>query len=515
MACLARRIGRTLLRYSSGAVGIILEAFARVVAENRRKIAIHAPSEDLNRTFGDLESDIADFRTALSKLGLPERPTIVSNVGNHSGFVPLFVAGLASGGAFLSVDGDAPAAELLDLADTYGADLVVVRRGIGGFDHLQPTPLPCGLAGSVRRIESPPAWRSSDEAGEADALLLRLTSGSTRASKVVIASEHNVFCDGRHIMEGMEIRPGDVGLATIPLAHAYGMGNLVMPLLLQGTTLVLRDSFLPAQWTADMTAFGITVFPSVPFIFDCLRRMGDAAAPIRQVRLCVTAGAPIDIQTLQHFKQQLGVKIHSLYGTSETGSITFDSSETVGDTVSVGWPLPETAVSLVSIDGIDGTDGPEGRIKVQGTGVARRYAHDSPVSDRLSEFTGDGFLTADLGTFGLDGQLHLLGRVSGFINVAGRKVHPGEVERVIFELPGVAHVSVFGVDRGVRGEELVACVHRRSPEITGTQIRAHCAAVLSPYKVPKRVIFGEELPVTGRGKVDRKALEALLRSGEE
>lgn len=512
MACLARRVGRTLLRYSSDAVGIILDAFARVVAENRRRIAIYAPSEDLSRTFGDLESDIADFRAALSKLGLPERPTIVSNVGNHSGFFPLFVAGLASGGAFLSVDGDAPAAELLELADTYGADLVVVRKGTGGFDHLQPAPLPCGLAGSVRRVESPPAWRAADEADEPEALLLRLTSGSTRASKVIIASEHNLFCDGSHIAEGMDIRSGDVGLATIPLAHAYGMGNLVMPLLLQGTTLVLRDSFLPAQWIADIASFGITVFPSVPFIFDCLRRMGQAAAPITQVRLCVTAGAPIDIQTLRHFKQQHGVKIHSLYGTSETGGITYDSCDAVGDTVSVGWPLPETAVSLVSVDGIDG---PEGRIKVLGTAVARRYAHDNPSADRLSEFTGDGFLTADLGTFASDGQLHLLGRVSGFINVAGRKVHPGEVERVICELPGVAHVSVFGVDRGVRGEELVACVHRRSPEITAAQIRAHCAAVLSPYKIPKRVIFGEELPVTGRGKVDRKVLEALVRAGEE
>ena len=270
-----------------------LDGFARIVAENRRRIAIHAPSENLSLTFGDLDRDIADLKAALSKLGLPERPTIVSNVGNHSGFFPLLVVGLASGGAFLPVDGDAPAAELLDLADTYGADIVVVRRGTGAFDHLQPTPLPCGLAACVRRVESPPAWRA---AHESDAVLLRVTSGSTRASKVVIASEHSVFCDGRHIAEGMDIGSADVVLGTIPLAHAYGIGNLVMPVLLQGTTLVLRDTFLPAQWTADMAAFGITVFPSVPFIFDCLRRMGEAAAPIEKVRLCVTAGAPINVR---------------------------------------------------------------------------------------------------------------------------------------------------------------------------------------------------------------------------
>jgi acyl-CoA synthetase (AMP-forming)/AMP-acid ligase II len=489
-------------------MGIILDAFANVVAANRRRLALYAPSENRSRTFDDLLNDIAEFSAALSKLGLAERPTIVSNVGNHSGFLPLMVAVLAGGGAFLPVDGDAPAAELLDLADTYGADLVVIRSGVEAFDHLPTVRLPCGLAACVRHVEPHPGWRRADES---EGLLLRLTSGSTRASRVVIASEDNLFCDGRHIIDGMGIGPGDVGLATIPLAHAYGMGNLLLPLLLQGTTLVLRDSFLPAQWTADIRSFGVTAFPSVPFIFDCLRRMGESAAPLAKIRLCITAGAPIPVQTLQHFKDQLGIKIHSLYGTSETGGITFDASDAVGDMVSVGTPLPETTVSLVAVDG---TDGPEGRIKVQGTAVARRYAHDIPSGDRSPEFIDDGFLTSDLATFAPDGHLRLLGRVSEFINVAGRKVQPREVERVIGELPGVVHVSVFGVDRGVRGEELVACVYRRGPDLTAAQIRSHCAAVLSPYRVPKRVIFGEELPVNGRGKVDRKAVEALLRTTE-
>jgi acyl-CoA synthetase (AMP-forming)/AMP-acid ligase II len=489
-------------------MGVILDAFAGTVAENRGRIAIHAPSENVIRTFGDLQDDVADFTAAFAKLGLPSRPTIVSNVGNHSGFIPLFVATLAGGGAFLAVDGDAPAAELLALADTCGADLVVLRRGAEALDQLAPAPLPCGLIAGVRRVDSPPVWRPTPQSG---ALVLRLTSGSTRTSKVVIASEQNLFSDGRQIAEVMDIRRDDVNLATIPLAHAYGMGNLVMPLLLRGTSIVLRDSFLPTQWTSDIAAFGITLFSSVPFIFDCLERMGDAAAPIARVRLCVTAGAPIDMRTLQYFKHHLGVKIHSLYGATETGSITYDSSDSLGETVSVGWPLPETTVSLMPVDGAGVS---EGRVKVQGPSVARGYADDSPSGERSSEFTHDGFLTADLGALASDGQLRLVGRVSSFINVAGRKVHPREVERVILELPGVEHVSVLGVDRGVRGEELVAYVSRRDSDLTAAQVRRHCATALSPFKVPKRVVFGDELPVTGRGKFDRRAIECFVRDAE-
>jgi hypothetical protein len=132
----------------------------------------------------------------LSKLRLPARPTIVSNVGNHSGsfrcssralrVVALPVSGRGRACARACGTWRIPTARI-----SWSSD-----NGTAGFDHLPLTSLPCGLACSVRRVEITTAWRAADEAHEPEALLLRLTSGSTRASKVVIASEHNVFCDG-------------------------------------------------------------------------------------------------------------------------------------------------------------------------------------------------------------------------------------------------------------------------------------------------------------------------------
>jgi long-chain acyl-CoA synthetase len=246
----------------------------------------------------------------------------------------------------------------------------------------------------------------------------------------------------------------------------------------------------------------------VPFIFDYLRRAGDSAAPIAGIRLAVTAGAPIDFETVKYFKDRFGVKIHSLYGTTETGSISFDSSSTLHDRVTVGWPLSETTVSL-----IETADAPSGgRILVQGSAVSRGYALAGEADERAPAFTTDGFLTADLARFADDGQLVLLGRVVGFVNVAGRKVSPGEVERAIAELPGVSDVFVMGVADGARGQALVACVSRRTPDLTAASIRAHCAAMLSPYKVPRRVVFADELPRTERGKIARHDVEAHLKN---
>jgi acyl-CoA synthetase (AMP-forming)/AMP-acid ligase II len=485
------------------------ESFDRVCAEHRHRVAVLGLSEHVTRTFAELGDDVVDMRRALVGMGLPERPTIVSHVGNRSGFIPLFVASLSLGAGLLSIDGDAPTREVAEMATVYGADVIVTVTGAGGVEDPSAVPLPCGLTGLVCRRLDGSSWRRPHEIG---GFVLKVTSGSTRASKVVIASEQNVLSDAENVIAAMDIQAGDVSLAAVPMAHSYGMGNLLMPLLLRGSRIVLRDTFLPAQWTKDVAEFGVTMFPGVPFIFDYLRRLGDAAAPVSGIRLIVTAGAPIDREILAYFKDRFRATVHSLYGTSETGSITFDSSSDVSDPVSVGWPLPGTTVTLVPMPGLGLS---EGRIKVQGAAVAKRYAHEGPEGERSSEFTSEGFLTADLGRFGEDGRLTLLGRVSGFINVAGRKVHPREVERVIAEMPGVLQVTVLGASSGARGQELVACVERRFPTLSRAAIREYCGERLSPYQVPRRIVFTDELPVSSRGKTQREAIEAHLKAAAD
>ena len=485
--------------------GLIAEAFDAVVSNSPNRIALYGLSEGLTRTFAEVRDDAAAIDRALRAIGLPPCPTIVTNVGNRTGFIPLFLAGLGAGASVVPLDGGAAPREVFDLADTYCADLIVVSGDTATFREMATVPLPCGLAAILRQPARGPWWRLNNETA---GLVLKVTSGSTGSSQLAVSSEQNVLNDGRHDAEAMELSATDIGCATVPLAHSYGMGALLMPLLIKGMPLVLRDRFVHAQWAGDVERTGITVFPGVPFIFDYLRRAGDSAAPIAGTRLVVTAGAPIDFETVQYFKDRFGVKIHSLYGTTETGSISFDSSPALHDRVTVGWPLAETTVSL-----IETPDAPSGgRILVQGSAVSRGYALASEADDAAPAFTADGFLTADLARFGDDGQLVLLGRVVGFVNVAGRKVSPGEVERAIAELPGVSDVFVMGIADGARGQALVACVSRRTPELTAAAIRAHCAATLSPYKVPRRVVFADELPRTARGKIARHDVEAHLKN---
>jgi long-chain acyl-CoA synthetase len=227
------------------------------------------------------------------------------------------------------------------------------------------------------------------------------------------------------------------------------------------------------------------------------------------------------------------VKIHSFYGASETGGIAYDDSDESGDSGTVGRPLPGVVVTLRNADcGLrpqategapDGSD-PEstidprsairnpqstGRVHVVSAAVSSGYTD----ADGGGAFVDGGFLTGDYGAFDARERLVLLGRVSSFVNVAGRKVQPDEVERVLREMPGVADVRVVAAADQRRGQQLVACiVARASSRLTPLAVRRFCAARLAPHKIPRSVVFLDEIPLTARGKTDRAALDDLVRA---
>jgi long-chain acyl-CoA synthetase len=244
-------------------------------------------------------------------------------------------------------------------------------------------------------------------------------------------------------------------------------------------------------------------------MFDRLRAVLERERLPASLRLLVSAGARIEPETVRWFHTQAARKIHSFYGTSETGGITFDETEELADTLHVGRPLPGVSVDLLPEAGI----ATGGRVFVRGGGMASRYAPGATVEAQAA-FHGGGFRTGDLGSVNAGGQLVLTGRVSPLINVAGRKVDPAEIERVLASLPEVADARVVGVDCSTRGQELVAFIVRTGGGLTPLGLRRSCADTLSPYKIPRRFIFLERWPVDERGKVDRRALETLAQVAE-
>jgi acyl-CoA synthetase (AMP-forming)/AMP-acid ligase II len=152
-----------------------------------------------------------------------------------------------------------------------------------------------------------------------------------------------------------------------------------------------------------------------------------------------------------------------------------------------------------------------GRIHVRSLAVCPRYVGDTAESGELGV---DGFLSGDYGRFLADGRLVLAGRVSSFINVAGRKVQPGEVERILRDMDGVTDARVLAATDVARGEQITAVV-AGPPGLTLGAIRHHCALRLAAHKIPRVVVFVDRLPLTSRGKTDYRALNALVKAQME
>ena len=150
---------------------------------------------------------------------------------------------------------------------------------------------------------------------------IKLTSGTTGELKLVYCSAANLRADGKHIIRTMGIRPADRNLAVIPLGHSYGLGNLVMPLLLQGTAVVCAQMFVPRQILQWIEQYQVSVLPTVPAVLRALAQLEGAAKP-PSLRLVISAGAPLSAEVARQFHQRYGIKIHNFYGSSETAPAT-------------------------------------------------------------------------------------------------------------------------------------------------------------------------------------------------
>ena len=332
--------------------------------------------------------------------------------------------------------------------------------------------------------------------------LLKVTSGSTGEPRAVVLAADALLAGVAQIVTTMQLEPADRNLVTIPLAHSYAFDNVVLTLLRDGMAAVLARDLTPRRLLSVAREASATVLPTVPFLIDVLARAKPSGA-LPALRRVISAGAPLPATARERFAAAFGIRPRTFYGATECGGIAFDRE---GD-----GELPDGCVGA-ALDGVhlaleDADEDGVGRVRVSSASVAAGYLPE-PLAGAGDDVLGRGrFRTADLGRLDGRGRLHLGGRVHDVVNVGGRKVYPAEVERVIRAVPGVLDVVVTGVARSSVADALRAVV-AAEPQVTRADIAAACEQRLARYKVPRSIEIVGELPRTGRGKIDRRALDA-------
>jgi acyl-CoA synthetase (AMP-forming)/AMP-acid ligase II len=321
---------------------------------------------------------------------------------------------------------------------------------------------------------------------------LKLTSGSTGEPRCVMFRGEQLAADAENIRATMKLEESSPNVAVISVAHSYGFSNLVLPLLLQGHPLVCVPDPLPGSLRSAFALKHRFTLPAVPAMWRAWWQSGLLReAPIA---LAISASAPLPLEVEQGVFSESGLKIHNFYGSSECGGIAYDGSEA---------PREDASLAGTSMEGVTLSVNDDGCLVVRGRNVGEGYWPEEDATLR------DGcFMTSDLVEL-RDGAVFMRGRVSDAINIAGRKLNPGEVEEVLLGVEGVRCCVVFGVPSAdaARCEEAVACVNAaeglREPDL----LRA-AGARLASWQLPRRIWFCDDLQPDARGKVSRAAWRA-------
>ena len=463
----------------------LLAAWRRTVGRAKDLPAIFNTRGEVVRKFSEIEERARDFETKVEMFNAGS--VIAIQIGNHEDWPSILIACLRRRLVVLPLE--------QSISDQQrDASLHVCRA--------------TAVVSAVTSGNSPGLFRlrtadATAEWGEHSPSLLKLTSGTTAVPRAIRFRSEQLLADCNQICDTMGISDVDLNFGVIAISHSYGFSNLLTPLIARGVPMVLSQDRMPRAVLVDLARSNATVFPGMPVFYQAFCQMENVPA-LRNLRLCISAGAPLAIAVARQFRQKFKLSIHSFYGASECGGICYDRDATNENEGFVGQPM-----NCVDIEMVD-PEASASQIRVRSSGVGDGYF---PESDQ-AKLGGGLFVPDDLLNKTANG-LRIVGRTSDMINVAGKKVNPAEVEAQLLRFSGVRQAIVFGSPAAagaLRNEEVAACVVA-APGISEAELLEFCRRKLSTWQAPKRVFIVDAVPVNERGKISRRELARRFAIG--
>lgn len=457
--------------------------------------------KDQHYSYNSLGNAIDQLINDITAYGVTRQDQIALFVPNSPEFVIGTLATWATGASLLPLNTAYTEEELLSYTSSANVKLVLVTEK--EEQRIKDLGLP-----TLRIDAMPEALASSPvitEASAENSALVMFSSGSTGTPKQVIRSYANVVSEVVNARSTLSLSASDTIMCCVPMFHAHGLGNCFLAALLNGGTLIIHSGeFNPRKVIKTIVANNVTIFPAVPFMCKMIAATPFKEAPnLEHLRLVYTAGAPLDEEIAQQFHQRFGMYLGQLYGSTETGAAAINAHPDEKNRTSVGKPLANTTIKIIDDEGNDLEPECEGEIVISTDAMATSYKGLDELT--AETFKHDGYHTGDLGVISSEGYIRVIGRKKLMINVAGNKVDPLDIEKIVKQLPGVIDAVALGKPDPLYGEAVKVAIVS-SGDLTIEDVRAHCAKHLVEYKVPKIIDFINEIPKSPLGKVLRKYL---------
>lgn len=347
---------------------------------------------------------------------------------------------------------------------------------------------------------------------EDDTAMVIYTSGTTGKPKGTMITNRSILESAKAQANHLSLNETDCTVGSLPLNHVGGITCAVHALLVCGGSVVLVPEFIPEAVLQTIHQVKPTIFGGVPTMYlMVLNHQNLEQYDLSSIKICIVGGSNADPTQCEmialHFPN---AKIINLYGLSESSGACIlttltDSLEKVQR--SIGVPIGDFQTKIVDAEYKELPNGEVGELAIKGNCRAMGY-YDLEEETNLA-FSDDGWLyTGDIGYLDHEGYVFLKGRKKEMYIQGGYNVYPVEVENILMSHPGVAFAAGIGVPDPFLGEVgRYYIIKKPGASVKEEELQSFCTEHLADYKVPRQIVFVEQLPQTPAGKIQKSVLK--------
>lgn len=489
---------------------------ANFPADRSQPFAIEADGKAT--TYADVEARSAQLANRLREIGVKQGDRVAVQTPKSVDMLMLYLACLRAGAIFLPLNTAYTAGELdyfmrdaspaLFVCDPASLGTIAPLAEAAGVPRVET--MGAGGAGSlVDGAQGCPDLFDTVAMADDDLAAILYTSGTTGRSKGAMLSHGNLASNCFTLRDYWRFTAEDVLLHALPIFHTHGLFVATNLVLATGSRMIFLPAFDASEVLDALPR--ATVMMGVPtFYIRLLKEPAFTRDLVAHMRLFISGSAPLSADIHREFSERTGHAILERYGMTETNMNTsnpYDGDRLAG---TVGHPLPGVSIRIAKPDTGDVLpQGEIGVIEIQGPNVFKGYWQMPEKT--AAEFRDGYFISGDLGFIDDRGYVSIVGRAKDLIISGGYNIYPAEVETAIDELPQVRESAVIGVPHPDMGEGVVAVIVPREPGFAdGTAITGALIDKLARFKMPRRVVFVDELPKNGMGKVQKTVLREQL-----
>ncbi len=478
--------------------------------------------DDGEMTFGELDRAAHAVANGLRAKGVKGGDGVALLIRNHRWFLVGVYGAARVGARIILLNSEFSGPQIKEVSEREGAQVIIyddeytaavsqADPALGKFRALATNPdseEPSGstddtLADLIARSSKQPAPKVTKHSS-----VIILTSGTTGTPKGANRSTPPSLAPIGGVLSHVPFKGGEVTSLPAPMFHALGFLHATIAMML-GTTLVLRRRFKPATVFADIEKHKVTAIVVVPVMLSRMLDELDKMAPkpnLSSLRIVFVSGSQLGAELAGRALRELGPIIYNLYGSTEIAFATIARPKDLSiNPATVGPPVKGITVKILDDNGGEVAQGDVGRIFVRNTFPFQGYTGGG------GKQIIDGMLSSgDVGYFDEHGLLYVSGRDDEMIVCGGENVFPAEVEDLISGHPEVIEATALGVEDKEWGHRLRAFVVKvEGASVDEDVIKAYVKDNLARYKVPREVIFLDELPRNPTGKILKRELREI------